>query len=94
MASLCLHSLSTEKIAGIVMTKKELIAASIVADVLDLFVIGQIPGMSWFVDIPVICMHVAFAGAAGLLTMFELVPVVGTIPLFTIAALAHSPKEE
>jgi len=76
------------------MTKKELIAASIAADVLDLIVVGQIPGLSWLIDIPVICMHVAFAGAAGLLTMFELIPVVGTIPLFTIAAFAHSPKDD
>jgi hypothetical protein len=36
----------------------------------------------------------AFAGAAGLFKIAELIPVVGFIPLFTIAAFAHSPKEE
>ena len=72
------------------MTRQELIMASLVADILDILVIGQIPGLSWFIDIPIICMHVSFAGAAGLGTLIELVPVVGTLPLFTIAACCHS----
>lgn len=76
------------------MTRKDLITASIIADVLDIFVIGQIPGLSWFVDIPVIIMHVSFAGSAGFSTLLELVPGVGTLPVFTIAAFSHSEKSD
>lgn len=76
------------------MTRNQLITASIVADVLDIFVIGQIPGVSWFIDIPVIVMHVAFAGPGGLSTLLELIPGVGTIPIFTIAAFSHGEKPD
>ena len=76
------------------MTKPQLIGASIVADLLDLFVVGQVPGVSWFIDIPVILMHVAFAGGAGWATVVELIPFVGTFPVFTIAGMIHGPKDE
>jgi hypothetical protein len=69
------------------MTRKTLLIASLIADLLDLLVIGQIPGLSYLIDGPLIAMHVAFAGPAGLATAFELVPIVGTIPIFTLAAL-------
>lgn len=75
------------------MNKQQLIVASIIADVLDVFVVGQIPVLSWFIDIPIIIMHVNFAGAKGFMTLIELVPVVGTLPLFTFAAFSHSAKE-
>lgn len=75
------------------MTRQQLIVASVIADVLDVFVIGQVPGLSWFIDIPIICMHVAFAGPKGFMTLIELVPVVGTLPLFTFAAFSHERKE-
>lgn len=75
------------------MTKQQLIGASIIADVLDVFVIGQVPGLSWFIDIPIIIMHVSYAGPKGFMTLLELVPVVGTLPLFTFAAFSHEPKE-
>jgi hypothetical protein len=74
-------------------TKKHLLIASLIADALDFAVIGQMPGLSWFIDIPLIAMHVAYAGPAGFSTLLELVPVVGTLPLFTIAALSHGEKE-
>ncbi len=74
------------------MTKQQLIVASIIADVLDLIVVGQIPGLSWFIDVPLIVMHVAYAGAGGLWTVLELVPIAGTLPMFTIAAFAHESK--
>lgn len=75
------------------MTKQQLIIASIIADVLDVFVVGQIPGLSWFIDIPVICLHIAFAGPKGFFTILELIPVVGTLPLFTVAAFSHEAHE-
>jgi hypothetical protein len=75
------------------LTKQQLIVFSVVADVLDVLVIGQVPGLSWFIDIPVILMHLAYAGSRGWTTLIELVPVVGTLPLFTIAAMSHPAKE-
>lgn len=76
------------------MTRQQLIIVSIVADVLDVIVLGQIPGLSWFIDIPVICMHLAFAGPKGWTTLTELIPVVGTLPIFTVAAFLHSAKDD
>jgi hypothetical protein len=69
-----------------------LVIFSLIADVLDFFIAGQIPLLSWIIDIPVLIMHVVFAGAKGLLLMFEMIPVVGTIPLFTAMALFQKPK--
>lgn len=76
------------------MTKRNLVTVSIFADALDVAVIGQIPGLSWFIDIPVILMHLLYAGPKALPTLLELVPVVGTIPLFTIAALSYPDKDK
>lgn len=76
------------------MTRKQVIIASIVADILDIFVIGQIPGVSWFIDIPVIVMHVAYAGPSGYSTLLELIPGIGTLPIFTIAGFMHEEKNE
>lgn len=69
------------------MDRSTLIFWSVVADILDFIAIGQAPVLSWIIDIPVIIMHVWFGGLKGLATMFELVPIVGTIPLFTISAI-------
>jgi hypothetical protein len=66
---------------------------SLIADVLDFFVAGQIPILSWVIDIPVLIMHVAFAGAKGFFTLLEMIPVVGTVPLFTASALLQTPKD-
>ena len=74
------------------MTKKQLVTASLIADALDMVLVGMIPGLSWLIDLPVVAMHVAYAGPVGLLTLFELVPVVGAIPIFTIAAMSHGDK--
>ena len=70
-------------------TPQTLLAASLLADVLDLFVVGQIPGLSWFIDIPIIAMHVAYSGPAGLTTLLELIPGIGTLPVFTMMAIKH-----
>ena len=72
-----------------VVSRKTLLIASLIADLLDLLLVGQVPGLSYFIDGPLIAMHVAFAGPAGLATLLELVPVIGTLPLFTIAAMRY-----
>jgi hypothetical protein len=77
---------------GDCMDRNTLLFASLIADGLDLFVVGQIPGLSYVIDVPLVLMHVIFAGPAGFSTLLELIPVVGTVPLFTIAALCHKPK--
>jgi hypothetical protein len=70
-------------------TRQNLIVASLIADALDIAVVGQWPGLSWLIDLPLIALHVWYAGPAGLPTLLELVPVVGTLPLFTVAAFSH-----
>lgn len=75
------------------MNRTALVIFSLIADVLDFFVAGQVPLLSWIIDIPVIIMHVAFAGWKGIFTVFELIAVVGTIPLFTASALLQKPKD-
>jgi bacteriorhodopsin len=66
---------------------------SLVADALGILVIGQIPVLSWVIDIPVIIMHLAYAGPVGLGTLLELVPVVGILPVFTLAAAGYEKHE-
>lgn len=74
------------------MSRTRLVAISLVADALDTIVLGQLPGLSWFIDIPTILVHLVFAGPIALLTLGELAPVVGTLPLFTAAALLYKPR--
>ena len=74
------------------MTKGNLVKISMVADFLDFVVVGQIPVLSWVIDLPVIIMHVAYAGPAGLTTLIELVPFVGILPMFTLAAAYYEDK--
>ena len=45
-----------------VVSRKTLLIASLIADLLDLLLVGQVPGLSYFIDGPLIAMHVAFAG--------------------------------
>jgi hypothetical protein len=75
------------------MTKGDLIKISMVADFLDFVVVGQIPVLSWVIDIPVIIMHVIYAGPSGLSTLLELVPIVGILPVFTIAAAGYKNRD-
>lgn len=75
------------------MTKGDLVKLSLLADVLDLVVVGQIPVLSWVIDIPIIALHVAYAGVAGLTTLLELIPFVGIVPFFTIAAFMYDAND-
>ncbi len=75
------------------MKRSTLFTISLIGDLLDIAVVGQVPVLSWFIDIPVIICHVAFAGASGFTTLLELIPVVGTLPLFTFAALVHKERK-
>jgi hypothetical protein len=79
--------------AGFVVTRKTLIIASLVADALDLLLVGLLPGVGWLIQGPVIAMHVAYAGPVGWAMLLELVPMMGAIPMFTVAALAYPEKK-
>jgi hypothetical protein len=71
------------------MTRTQLIAISVLRDALDFVVIGQIPGLNWVLNIPVIIMHCRFAGPRALITLIENVPGIETLPCFTAAALSY-----
>lgn len=71
------------------MTKRQLIMWSIARDSLDFIGIGQIPPLSWLLDLPLIFMHFSFAGKAATIVLFELIPFVGILPLFTFAAFSY-----
>ena len=71
------------------MTRTQLVAISVIRDALDFVVIGQIPGLNWILNIPVIILHYRFAGPRALITLFENVPGIETLPCFTAAALAY-----
>lgn len=66
-----------------------LLAVSIVSDLLDLFVLGQVPGIGWVLDAPMLFFHFVFAGPIALLTIPEIIPGIGTIPAFTLATLGY-----
>lgn len=75
------------------MTRRQLIAWSAARDALDWLVIGQVPPFNWLLDIPILCMHLKFAGPPALIGLIELVPVVGMFPFFTTAALSYPEPE-
>jgi uncharacterized membrane-anchored protein YitT (DUF2179 family) len=70
-------------------TKTQLIAVSAIRDLLDFVVVGQIPGLNWILNLPVIWLHYRFAGPRALVTLFENVPGIETLPCFTVAAISY-----
>jgi hypothetical protein len=68
------------------MTKKTLITCSIIRDALNWLLVGQIPGVCQLLDVPLLIMHYKYAGPQASWTLLELIPMVGLIPIFTIAA--------
>lgn len=76
------------------MSKKTLLAVSVFSDVLDLAIVGQIPGLNLLIDLPVVAMHVYYAGPKGLWTLLELLPGVGFVPVFTMAAMSYPDEEQ
>jgi hypothetical protein len=71
------------------MTKSQLITVSGVRDFLDFILIGQIPGLNWLLDLPVLIMHLKYAGPVALFTLLEAFPIVGFFPIWTIAAMSY-----
>ena len=65
---------------------KLLLAVSVIADILDFTGIGQIPGLSHLLDVPVIILHFLAGGPKALLLLLELVPFIGFIPIFSYFA--------
>ena len=74
------------------MSMKSLIAISLIADGLDLLLVGQIPGLSLIIDGPLLALHFKYGGVKALPTLLELIPGVGTLPVFTMAALQYAKK--
>jgi hypothetical protein len=66
-----------------------LIKWSIARDLLDLLIVGQLPGVGALLDLPLIIMHFDYAGPAAAVTLLEAIPVVGLLPIFTIMALCY-----
>lgn len=71
------------------MTRKTLITWSVIRDLLDFMVVGQIPGLGQLLDVPILMMHYAYAGANANFALPELIPTVGFLPIFTIAACCY-----
>ncbi|MDB6025858.1 MAG: hypothetical protein JWM68_2081 [Verrucomicrobiales bacterium] len=74
------------------MTKKTLLKISAAADALDL-VTGWIPGpWTLIVDVPVFICHFLYAGPRALWVLTDNIPIVGILPIYTIAAMAYPEK--
>jgi hypothetical protein len=76
------------------MTKSQLIKWSFGRDVLDWLGIGQVPPLSWILDVPILWKHFEYAGPAACIAALELIPVVGALPIFTVAAMLYPNKDE
>lgn len=76
------------------MTKKTLIAISAARDLLDVALIGQVPGLNWALNVPVLYLHYRYAGLPALLTLLENVPGVATLPFFTAAAMSYPDRDQ
>lgn len=71
------------------MTKSDVVIVSVIRDLLDFTPFGHIPLLDQMLDLPVIYMHVKYAGPRGLTTIPELIPLVGILPIFTVLALSY-----
>jgi hypothetical protein len=71
------------------MTKAQLVAISLVRDILDFTPVGHIPILDQVLDLPVIYLHYKYADKRALLVAPELVPLVGVLPIFTVCALSY-----
>jgi hypothetical protein len=76
------------------MTKKTLLTISAVADSIDL-VTGWVPGpWSIIVDVPVTIAHFLYAGPRAFIVLLEYAPVVGVLPIYTIAAMSYDKSSD
>jgi hypothetical protein len=76
------------------MTKSHLIKWSVARDALNFMCIGQLPGLAWLLDLPLLIMHFNYAGPAAIFTILEMIPVVGFFPFFTVAAMLYPNHDE
>ena len=65
------------------MPSRMLLTLSIIADILDIFVVGQIPGLSHIIDVPIILLHFLAGGPRAFLTILEALPLAGFLPIFS-----------
>lgn len=67
---------------------KTLLIASVVGDILDLFTLS-LPVF----DLPITVLHFMYAGPLAIATLTEYIPVIGGLPLYTVAAFLYLVKE-
>jgi hypothetical protein len=60
-----------------------LLTFSIIADVLDIAIIGQTPGIGHILDLPVFIMHFMAGGPKAAFTLLEAIPGIGFLPIFS-----------
>lgn len=65
------------------LNSKTLLIASIVADLLDIAIIGQTPGVGHLLDFPVFVMHFMAGGPRAAFTLLEAIPGIGFLPIFS-----------
>jgi hypothetical protein len=72
-------------------SRKTLVIASVIADAVELLTVAFWGGTQWFpfLETPVIVLHFMYAGPKAALAMFDLIPGLGLLPLYTIAALLY-----
>jgi hypothetical protein len=72
-------------------SRKTLLIASVIADAVELLTVSFWGGTQWFpfLETPVIVLHFMYAGPKAALAMFDLIPGLGLLPLYTIAALLY-----
>jgi hypothetical protein len=72
-------------------SRKTLLIASVIADAVELLTVWFWGGTQWFpfLETPVIVLHFMYAGPKAALAMFDLIPGLGLLPLYTIAALLY-----
>lgn len=71
---------------------KTLIVASLIADFCDLFtifILGAPGPHSLVIDVPITILHFMFAGPIALVTFTEYIPLLGLLPLYTVAAFVY-----
>ncbi len=71
-------------------SRKLLIAVSAIGDGLDFLGFGAFPFFwSVVIDAPITILHFLYAGPRALVVLAEYIPMVGFLPIYTIAALAY-----
>ena len=71
------------------MTKSTLIKLSLIGDAL-----GLVPVLGTIISIPLLIVHYSYAGPRALWCLIEMLPMVGFLPIFSIAAAMYPDNEQ